>query len=67
MIDDLNTIKFLNTGQLAKFLNISKTSVYRLMSSRVLSFYKVGHNIRFKRSDVLEYLEKNCIKSLDEI
>lgn len=63
---DLNTIEFLSTEQLALFLGLSKTSVYRLMNQRRIPFYKLGHNIRFKRDDVLEYLERNCIKSITQ-
>lgn len=59
---DLTTIEFLTTEQLAKLLGISKTSVYRLIGNRLISFYKLGHNIRFKKADVLEYLEKNCLR-----
>ena len=60
---DLTTIEFLTTEQLADFLGISKTSVYRLISRRLIPFYKLGHNVRFKKADVLEYLERNCIRS----
>ena len=67
MIIDLNTIEFLNTSQLAKLLGLSKTSIYRLISSRSIPFYKIGHGIRFKRSDVLDYLENNRVKSITKI
>jgi excisionase family DNA binding protein len=59
---DLTTIEFLNTEQLASYLGISKTSVYRLTGYHLISFYKLGHNIRFKKADVLTYLEKNCFR-----
>jgi len=59
---DLTTIEFLTTEQLAEFLGLSKTSVYRLIGGRKILFYKLGHNIRFKKADVLEYLDKNCIR-----
>lgn len=64
MLIDSNTIKFLNTKQLAKLLGVSKTSVYRLMGRRLIPFYKIGRSVRFRLSEVLEYLEKNCIKSI---
>lgn len=60
---DLTTIEFLTTEQLAELLGISKTSIYRLISRRLIPFYKLGHNVRFKKADVLEYLERNCIRS----
>jgi excisionase family DNA binding protein len=61
---DLNTIEFLTTEELAIMLSVSRTSVYRLISRRQIPFYKIGHNVRFKKTDVLEYLERNCIKSI---
>ena len=64
MFLDLNTIEFLTTEQMAIFLGLSKTSIYRLISLRRIPFYKLGHNVRFKKADVLDYLEKNCIKSI---
>jgi len=64
MTIDLDTIEFLSTKQLAFLLGVSKTSVYRLIGRRQLPFYKIGHNIRFKSLDVLEFLEQNCIKSI---
>jgi len=64
MFIDFNTTEFLTTDQLAELLSLSKTSIYRLISRRLIPFYKLGHNVRFKRSDVLEYLDKNCIKSI---
>lgn len=64
MTIDLNTIEFLSAEQLAVLLGISRASVYRLMGRRLIPFYKLGHNIRFKKADVLDYLEKNCIRSI---
>lgn len=57
-------MEFLNTEELARYLKISKTSVYRFITKRSIPFYKIGHNIRFKKSDVLEYAEKNRIDSI---
>jgi len=61
---DLTTIEILTTEQLAGLLNISKTSIYRLIGNRLIPFYKLGHNIRFKKADVLDYLEKNCLRPI---
>jgi excisionase family DNA binding protein len=61
---DLNTNKLLSTDEMAIFFNISKTSVYRLISKRIIPFYKIGGMIRIKKSDILEYLDKNRIKPI---
>jgi len=67
MLIDLTTIEFFNTEQLAGYLGLSKTSIYRLISRRQIPFYKLGHNVRFKKADVLEYLERNCIRSISRL
>jgi len=52
-----STIQNLITpDELAKLFKISKSSVYRLVDSRVLPFYKVGGNLRFSATDIDEYL-----------
>ena len=51
--------KLINTEELIGILNISKSSVYRLVDSRQIPFYKVGGSLRFKEDDILFYLEKS--------
>jgi len=43
--------------ELAEFLGISKSSVYLLVETRKLPFYKVGGSLRFRFGDVEEYLK----------
>lgn len=64
MTIDSNKTELLSVDQLSTMLNISKTSVYRLVSSRSIPFYKIGHNLRFKKDDVINYLENNYIESI---
>jgi excisionase family DNA binding protein len=64
MTIDSNKTELLSVDQLSTLLNISKTSVYRLVSSRSIPFYKIGHNLRFKKDDVINYLENNYIESI---
>jgi excisionase family DNA binding protein len=65
MTFDFNTTEFFSPKQLAKLLGISTTSVYRIISRREIHFYKIGHNIRFRKADVLEYLNRNSIESFN--
>jgi excisionase family DNA binding protein len=58
-------LKLYTTDELAKVFNISKPTVYRIIMSRKISFYKVKGSIRFSEEDVLKYLEENKIKSVD--
>lgn len=66
MKTDSNTIiKLYNSDELAKFLNVSKVTVYRLIETRKIPFYKIKGSIRFAEPDVLKYLEQNRIESAD--
>lgn len=57
--------KFLTINDLANYLNISKTTVYRIVESRKIVFYKLQGSLRFKVGDVEEYLAKNKIKTIE--
>jgi excisionase family DNA binding protein len=49
--------KLITPEELAEILNMSKASVHRLVSKRVLPFYKIGGSLRFKVSDIESYLK----------
>ncbi|MBU4216670.1 helix-turn-helix domain-containing protein [Patescibacteria group bacterium] len=64
MTTDLNNVlKLITTDQLAGMLSISKVTVYRLVESRQIPFYKIKGSIRFNKDDVLKYLQDNRIES----
>lgn len=50
------TPELLTRDEVASLLKISRAGVYRLVERRQLPFYKVGHNLRFAKSDVMAYL-----------
>ena len=58
------TNKLLTPDQLADFLNISKTTVYRLIDSRKIPFYKIGGSIRFDKKDIMNYLQESKINPI---
>jgi excisionase family DNA binding protein len=60
MLED-NKKQFLSVSELSTFLNISKITVYRLVETRKIVFYKIGGSIRFNKKDVLDYLEASKI------
>ncbi|HKK54303.1 MAG TPA: helix-turn-helix domain-containing protein [Patescibacteria group bacterium] len=63
MTTDFNTIqKLYNIDELSDLLSVSKITIYRLVESRSISFYKIKGCIRFSENDVLEYLDKNRIE-----
>jgi len=54
----------LTPDDLARFLSISKTGVYRLVEKRRIPFFRVGGSLRFEKKDVLSYLQGNRIESV---
>lgn len=47
----------ISAKQLAKLLNVSEFTVYRLAKKRKLPSYTIGGQIRFKYEEVMEYLK----------
>jgi len=60
----IKNTKLLSPNDLAKILNISKPSIYRLIEGRTIPFYKIGGSLRFSEKDVIKYLEKNRIEEI---
>ncbi len=58
------TNQLLTPDQLASFLNISKTTIYRLIDSRKIPFYKIGGSIRFDKKDIMNYLQESKINPI---
>lgn len=50
------TSPLLTIEEVAAFLHVSKTSVYRLVERRELTFCRVGRSLRFNRADLEIYL-----------
>lgn len=44
----------------AKLLRISRTVIYRLKEALELPFYVVSASIRFRKEDLLAYLDRNA-------
>lgn len=63
------TVKdFLSIDEVAAYLQISKSSVYKLTSSRELTVYKPnGKNIFILRSDLNNWIKRNPTLSNEEI
>jgi excisionase family DNA binding protein len=49
---------------MANLLNISRPSVYRLIEKRQIPFYKIGGNLRFKKEDIINYLEMSHFEAM---
>lgn len=67
--DHPNSPKPLTVHQAAELLGISPRSLYRLIESHALPYYRMGRNrslIRLARADVLEYLERSRVTGPDQ-
>ena len=53
MDDEILTIE-----EVAKFLKLSEPTIYRLKNTG-LPYFKIGRNVRFKKKDILDWLEEN--------
>jgi excisionase family DNA binding protein len=61
----LNTIeKLMTIDDLMEILNVSKPTIYRYIYKRQIGYIRVGNNIRFRKKDILEYIENNCVEPI---
>lgn len=57
-------LKLLRVTEAAEMLRLTKRTIYHLVKTRKLPFYKIGSCVRFKREDVEEYLESKRVKAI---
>ena len=51
--------------ELARLFGVSKTSIYRLVESGQIPYYKIGGSLRFDHKDVVAYMENNRVDSIN--
>lgn len=49
---------YLTTEEAAQFLKVSLVSIHNWKKEKGLMFYRVGRSIRFKKSDLIAFTEK---------
>lgn len=54
-----NDLDLLNVKEVASILRCAPISVYRLIARRALPVYRACRKVLFKRTDVLDYLERS--------
>ena len=64
-IDADPSSELLTIADVAELLKLSTVTVRRLQQQRKIAFLKVGGRIRFSRRDVVAYLEKQRVRSID--
>ena len=50
----------------AEYLNIPKSSLYKLCSRNELLYRKIGRNNRFTIEDLEEFIHRQIVKKIDE-
>jgi excisionase family DNA binding protein len=58
--------EFLSPRELAEYMNISMTGVYRLVEGRHIDVYRFGKRLRFRKADVDKYVESQRYPALDQ-
>ncbi|MFA7050005.1 MAG: helix-turn-helix domain-containing protein [Patescibacteria group bacterium] len=60
LIDD----NLITPDELASILRMSKSSIYRIIERREIPFYKISGSLRFKKSDVENYINNSLINAI---
>ena len=50
--------EILNIDELSEYLGIKKSSLYSKVERKEIPYYKIGHLVRFKKSDIDLWMEK---------
>lgn len=58
--------KLLTIDELAKMFRVSKTTIYRMVESRIIPFFKISSAIRFSEDEMTAYLESQRVKPKHE-
>ncbi len=58
--------KLMTIDEVADLFRVSKTTVYRMVESRIIPFYRLGGRLRFNEVEVLAYLESQRVKPREE-
>lgn len=58
--------QLLTVDGLAEYLNISRRTMYRLLKAESLPAYRVGKQLRFRREDVDDWLQKRQVRKAVE-
>ncbi|NCN25460.1 hypothetical protein COT94_02120 [Candidatus Falkowbacteria bacterium CG10_big_fil_rev_8_21_14_0_10_37_14] len=62
---EANTIlQLYSIDQVASLYGVSKITIYRLVETRKITFYKIKGCIRFSEQDIALYLKQNRVDSM---
>lgn len=60
---NLSDDPILTVSQVAEYLQLSKSKVYYMIQRRNIPFVRLGKNVRIRRSDLLQWIEKQTEKT----
>jgi len=60
--NNFNNYKWLTLDQVADYLQMSKSSIYKIVQKGRIPAYKVGRQWRFKREEVDTWVEKGRLQ-----
>lgn len=63
----LNAPEILNISEVAEYLSMAKSSIYKMTSERSIPHFKTGKKLLFKRSELDEWIKQHRIKTRREI
>ena len=56
--------EILNIDELSEYLRIKKSSLYSKVEKKEIPYYKIGHLVRFKKSDIDAWMEGSKVETL---
>jgi len=63
-VDSYPTLELLTLNEVAELFKISVPSVRRLQQQRCIPFIKIGGSVRFAKSDLAAYVERERVESI---
>lgn len=55
-----------NISDCSRWIKKSKSTIYSMVSKRNIPHFKNGQAVRFKKTDIMEWLQKNRIPTISE-
>ena len=65
-MDETNGTPLLTSREVMQYLNISRTTLWRLTKDGLLPAYSIGSDFRFRKSDINAYLERQRVNPDDK-
>lgn len=56
--------KMVGIGELSRYLDIKVNTVYAWVHSRQIPYYKVGRLVKFRKSEIDQWLEQRKVKEI---